>query len=80
MPRSYRANNKRLINRSGNGRFRKTTLNDFGIGTNELQEGRAICADCGYGSDDCKPWYPILKTGYCPECRSQKKKELNQDD
>jgi len=33
MARSYRAKNKRIITRSGNGQFRKSSLSDFGIGT-----------------------------------------------
>lgn len=32
MARSYKARNKRIIMRSGNGRFRETTAADFGIG------------------------------------------------
>lgn len=30
--RHYKAPNKRIIHRGGNGRFRKTTMQDFGIG------------------------------------------------
>lgn len=32
MPKSYRAPNKRIIPRAGNGRFRKPIMQDFGIG------------------------------------------------
>lgn len=32
MTRSYKARNKRVIKRSGNGRFRRATGADFGIG------------------------------------------------
>ena len=32
MPKSYKAPNKRIIMRSGNGRFRRTTMEDFGVG------------------------------------------------
>jgi hypothetical protein len=38
MTRPYRAPNKRLIHRSGSGRFRKTTLSDIGLG---------VCDKCG---------------------------------
>ena len=32
MPKSYKAPNKRIIMRNENGRFRKTTMKDFGVG------------------------------------------------
>jgi hypothetical protein len=38
MSRPYRATNKRIIQRSGTGRFRKTTLGDVGLGA---------CDQCG---------------------------------
>lgn len=62
---------RRIQMRSSNGRFRKSTLRDWGIGDNELQKGSAICANCGYGKEE--KWHPILKTGYCPKCNSQEK-------
>ena len=40
MARSYKARNKRIISRSHNGRFRKTTMQDFGIG--------GFCETCGH--------------------------------
>lgn len=71
MPKPYKAPNGRIIQRSRNGRFRRTTLRDFGISSSELQDGPAVCANCGYGSKET--WRPILKTGYCPKCGSQEK-------
>lgn len=38
MPRAYKAPNKRIIQRAGNGRFRHTTLADIGM---------AECEKCG---------------------------------
>jgi hypothetical protein len=73
MPRPYRARNKRIIHRASNGRFRNSTFEDIGIPNSEVQDGYAICGKCGHGSDENKRWYPLLKTGYCPECNSQEK-------
>ena len=38
MPRPYRARNKRIIHRAGNGRFRRSTLSDIGM---------LVCGKCG---------------------------------
>lgn len=38
MPKPYKARNKRIIQRAGNGKFRKTTLEDVGLG--------GVCPDC----------------------------------
>ena len=38
MPRAYKASNKRLIQRSASGQFRRSTLADFGMG---------YCESCG---------------------------------
>jgi hypothetical protein len=38
MPKPYKARNKRIIQRSHNGSFRKTTLEDVGLG--------GVCPDC----------------------------------
>lgn len=64
----YRASNKRIIQRDGRGRFRKSTLEDLGISKDELQEEPAICANCDH------EWLAILKIGYCPMCNCQEKK------
>ena len=40
MARSYKARNKRIIPRSGSGRFRATTAADFGIG--------GVCEVCNH--------------------------------
>lgn len=63
--RAYRAGNGRIINRSGNGRFRRTTLQDFGIAKSEIATEPKTCAHCGF------VWQPILKCGYCPKCDKQ---------
>jgi predicted Zn-ribbon and HTH transcriptional regulator len=55
--------------RRGNGTFRKTTLQDFGIPKSDLATGPMTCADCG------NTWNPIMKNGYCPKCDSQRKAE-----
>lgn len=71
MPRYYKAPNKRIVPRGSNGRFRKATLQDF-VPSGLIQNGEAICADCGYGSGEEK-WFPLLKTGVCPKCGSKRK-------
>jgi Zn ribbon nucleic-acid-binding protein len=38
MPKHYKTTNKRIIQRSPNGSFRKTTLEDVGLG--------GVCPDC----------------------------------
>ena len=70
---TYKASNGRIIHRKLNGRFRKTSLQDFGISKFQLQIGKAVCADCGFG--EIENWKPILKTGFCPKCGSQNKRE-----
>lgn len=40
MPNHYKARNKRIIPRNGNGRFRKTAAADFGIG--------GVCPNCDH--------------------------------
>lgn len=76
MARSYRASNGRIIPRRGGGQFRRTTLQDFGISQSELSDGNMICANCGYG-EGAEKWRPVLKTGYCPKCKSQEKRQPN---
>ena len=71
MPRPYKNRAKGIQFRQGNGRFRKANLQDFGIPQSSLQDGSAICANCGYGKEEL--WYPVLKTGYCPKCKCQEK-------
>lgn len=67
MPKHYRAPNKRIIHRSGNGRFRQSTLQDIGIPAANVATGKMKCAGCGH------EWYPLVKTGICPECDDQRK-------
>lgn len=66
MARHYKAPNKRIIHRSGNGRFRKSTLQDIGIPNSMVATGKMQCV-CGY------QWFPFVKTGICPECGSKEK-------
>lgn len=74
MPRSYKAPNKRIIPRSGNGRFRKTTMADFGIG--------GICQKCRhllvhhYDGDENDPMIDPRKFRYrCFTCEPMTEKE-----
>lgn len=76
MPKSYKASNGRIIQRRGNGRFRATTLQDFGISKSDLTDGPMICLTCGYGSAEY--WRPVMKSGYCPKCGSTEKKPAGQ--
>jgi predicted nucleic-acid-binding Zn-ribbon protein len=73
MPKLYRHSNGRIEHRTSTGKFRRSTLQDIGIAKSEIQEGSAICKNCGYGKNEI--WLPILKTGYCPKCKSQEKEE-----
>lgn len=75
MPRPYVSPNGRVVIRDAFGRFRRSTLEDFGIAKSELQSGPAVCANCGYGSGEEK-WYPILRTGQCPQCGSEEKEGM----
>lgn len=67
MASHYKAPNKRIIHRSGNGRFRKSTLEDMGIPRSMVATGKMQCADCGH------QWFPFVKTGICPNCESKEK-------
>lgn len=62
---AYRANNGRLIPRRSNGRFRKVTLQDFGIAKTEIAVSDHECRECG------RIWRPFLLTGECPQCGAQ---------
>jgi len=63
---AYKAPNKRIIQRAGNGKFRKTTMEDMGIG--------GTCPDCQhlllwkyFGNNPQMP--DPRETGYeCPHC------------
>lgn len=76
MARPYRTrSSKRIIMRSGNGRFRKTTIQDLGVSKSSLQDGPAVCIDCGHGAAEW--WHPVMKEGFCPRCKSTKKISVN---
>jgi len=64
----YKAPNKRIIMRGSDGKFRITTLKDFGF--KEASDIFYICV-CGYGEDES--WHPLLETGICPKCGSKEK-------
>lgn len=78
MARAYKSSSGRITQRRSGGQFRRTTLQDFGISQSELSDGNMICANCNYGEGEEK-WRPVLKTGYCPKCRSQEKKSAQQN-
>ncbi len=65
MPRYYKHSNGRIVPRRGNGQFRHSTLQDFGIGKDQLATGPRRCNACGTA------WNPILVTGICPTCGKQ---------
>jgi hypothetical protein len=58
----YKHNNKRIQHRSSSGRFRQSTLADFGI---QVVKRPRICNNCGH------EWNPIVATGICPNCDAQ---------
>ena len=49
--------------RRGNGRWRKATLQDFGISKDEVNTGILVCSKCG------KEWSPVLKQDPCFDCQ-----------
>lgn len=72
MARPYKTKmSKRIIMRRPNGRFRKTTIEDLGVSRATLQDGPAVCINCGHGADVW--WHPVMKEGFCPKCKSTKK-------
>jgi len=74
MPRPYKTGSKRIINRSPNGRFRKTTMLDFGLG--------GFCDVCGhikirhYDGNDSDPFIdPRLFRYRCFTCEPRNTEE-----
>lgn len=65
--KTYR-NGKHIQFRKPNGRFHTPSLEDFGFDTNGDYQ---VCSNCGYGEKE--KWIPVLKSGYCPECKCQEK-------
>lgn len=55
-------NRKTLQFRSGNGRFRKGTIEDMGISKSLVNHEVVTCKNCG------NEWFPILITGLCDKC------------
>ncbi len=71
MAKHYKTNSGRIIMRSKNGKFRKTTLADIGITVNS---DYYVCNDCGFGEHDYREnerWLPIVKPDTCPNCKSK---------
>jgi hypothetical protein len=54
---------RRFQLRRGNGKWRKATLQDFGISKDEVNTGIMKCERCG------KEWSPVLKQSLCFECQ-----------
>lgn len=71
MSKPYKAPNGRIIQRQRNGKFRKTTLSDFGIAENSDYR---YCPDCGYGKKEA--WLPIVDSAICPHCGKQNSKPI----
>lgn len=66
--KNYRCSNGRVICRSSNGRFRKTTLKDFGFTDNDINTNKRLyCPRCK------KTIMPITKTHskICYRCGSR---------
>lgn len=75
MAKSYRARNKRIIPRSGDGKFRKTVLSDIGAG---------VCQGCGklFGWSEPEkvgafvdPFAIAKAKSYCQECLSEQEQK-----
>jgi len=63
MSRSYKAKNKRITQRSGDGKFRQTTLRDFGFKDSDLSDGSAqVCKSCHHAQR------AILRVWLCHHC------------
>lgn len=62
----------RAQHRKANGRWRKTTLQDFGVRREQInQEFVPMVCRCGYGADG--QWVPLMLAGICPACRGTDK-------
>lgn len=66
----YKRPNGRIQHRRGNGQFYTPSMEEMGFDTNDTYK---VCANCNYG--DKEKWFPVLKSGICPECGSEEKKE-----
>ena len=55
--------------RKGNGRWRKTTLQDLGIPKSEVATGPMTCKRCGV------EFNPVLKRDFCWHCEDEISKE-----
>lgn len=56
--------------RQPDGRWRRTTLQDFGVPAIDVNDGTEYrCLGCG------ERWIPILRSGVCPACGSDDKEK-----
>jgi cytochrome c peroxidase len=63
MSRSYKSKYKKIIHRAGDGKFRQTTLRDFGFSDRDISDGSTLrCAACHNGQR------AILKQWVCHQC------------
>lgn len=68
----------RMQHRLGNGRWRRTTLADFGVHQDDVNHGQRFVCECGYGDDGS--WEPILLSGVCPACERDEKRLFVKED
>lgn len=66
MPRAYKAPNKRIIQRAGNGRFRQSTLSDIGLGCCEVC-GQIFAPDFSSMGEFIDPRDFNRARRFCPE-------------
>jgi hypothetical protein len=69
MPRAYRTASKRIIQRRGNGRFRRGTLTDIGMGRCEVC-GTVFVVDYSGLGETIDPRDLRDRQRFCPEHRT----------
>jgi len=69
MARYYKTKSGRIILRSSDGKFRKSTLKDIGLIEND--KGYYVCNNCGEGKCKDNSWKPILAPDECWVCGSK---------
>ncbi len=72
--RHYKHSNGRVVMRDSRGRFRNPTFAElFGC---EANTDALICGKCGYGEDE--NWFPLVRTGICPECGNEENHKIKE--
>lgn len=70
MGNSYKHGNGRIAHRSGNGRFRKTTMEDMGINDANKEGIVFVCNVCG------REFVPVILSGKCCGVEDKRRKVI----